>query len=63
MATGQKDDAADQLVGLDSLTFDYDDNGNQTERGSDTFAYDHENRLVESVIDSVTFGKQDLPGH
>ena len=31
-----------------------DENGNQTDRGSDTFDYDHENRLIESVIDSVT---------
>jgi hypothetical protein len=28
------------------VSFDYDDNGNQTDRGSDTFEYDHENRLT-----------------
>lgn len=47
-------DTADQLTDLEGTSFDYDDNGNQTGRGSDTFEYDHENRLVESVIDSVT---------
>jgi RHS repeat-associated protein len=28
----------------------YDANGNQTGRGSDTFSYDHENRLTQAVI-------------
>jgi RHS repeat-associated protein len=46
--------AADQLTDLEGTSFDYDDNGNQTDRGDDTFEYDHENRLTESVIDSVT---------
>ncbi|MEX0800844.1 MAG: hypothetical protein WD379_06475 [Dehalococcoidia bacterium] len=34
---------------LEGTSFDYDDNGNQIERGTDTFEYDHENRLVETV--------------
>jgi hypothetical protein len=44
----------------ESLSYEYDDNGNQTlrqppgEQPADTFEYDHENRLIESVIDSVT---------
>lgn len=35
-------DAADQLTDLEGTSFDYDDNGNQTSRGSDTFEYDIE---------------------
>ncbi len=30
-------------------------NGNQTSRGTDTYKYDHENRLTQSVIGGVTF--------
>jgi RHS repeat-associated protein len=37
-----------------STSYGYDDNGNMTSRGSDTFEYDHENRLIESVIGSTT---------
>jgi len=37
-----------------TVTYTYGDNGNLTGRGNDTFTYDHENRLVESVISSVT---------
>jgi RHS repeat-associated protein len=37
-----------------SVTYGYDDNGNQTGRGADTFAYDHENRLTQAVIGGVT---------
>ena len=36
-----------QLADLEGTSFDYDDNGNQTPRGSDTFEYDHEGRLTE----------------
>jgi RHS repeat-associated protein len=46
--------AADQLTDLEGTSFGYDENGNQTDRGNDTFEYDHENRLTESVIGGVT---------
>jgi YD repeat-containing protein len=32
----------------------HDDNGNQTSRSSDTFEYDHENRLTQAVIGGNT---------
>jgi hypothetical protein len=32
----------------------YDANGNQTSRGSDTFSFDHENRLTQAVIGGTT---------
>ena len=37
-----------------AVSYGYDANGNQTSRGSDTFTYDHENRLLESIIGAVT---------
>ena len=37
------------------VSYGYDANGNQTSRGSDTFTYDHENRLTAAVMGSVTF--------
>lgn len=36
------------------MSYDYDENGNQIERGSDTFEWDHENRLTATEIDSVS---------
>ena len=37
------------------VTYGYDNNGNLTTRGaSDTFAWDHENRMTESVVGGVT---------
>ncbi len=41
------------------VTYDYDANGNQTFRqaqgqAADTFVYDHENRLIEATVNSVT---------
>jgi RHS repeat-associated protein len=47
-------DEGDQMTDLEGVTYDYDDNGNQIEAGSDTFSWDGENRLVETDIDSVT---------
>jgi RHS repeat-associated protein len=38
----------------ESVSYGYDDNGNQTSRDSDTFEYDHENRLTEAVIGGNT---------
>jgi RHS repeat-associated protein len=46
--------AASELTDVEGVTYDYDENGNEIARGNDAFEYDHENRLVESVIDSVT---------
>lgn len=40
---------ADQLTDLEGTSFDYDDNGNQTDRGNDTFEYDHEKRLTKLI--------------
>src|SRR5438093_13582022 len=36
------------------VSYGYDNNGNQTGRGSDTFTFDHENRLTQSVIGGAT---------
>lgn len=36
------------------VTYGYDNNGNQTSRGVDTFSYDHENRLTQTVIGGTT---------
>ncbi|MEX2159248.1 MAG: RHS repeat-associated core domain-containing protein [Dehalococcoidia bacterium] len=47
-------DAADQLVSAGAVSYDHDENGNQTERGSETFEWDYENRLTDGEIDSVT---------
>ena len=41
---------ADQLTDLEGLSYGYDANGNQKSRGSDTFTYDHENKLTRAVI-------------
>jgi RHS repeat-associated protein len=46
-------DAADQLVQADAASYSYDENGNQVERASDTFQWDHENRLVATDLNSV----------
>jgi RHS repeat-associated protein len=35
------------------VSYEYDENGNLETRGDDTFEYDHENRLVYSVINGV----------
>ncbi len=37
-----------------AVDYEYDDNGNQTDRGADTFEYDHENRLIEATVNGVT---------
>ncbi len=53
-------DDADQLTNLEGMPFGYDENGNQTSRGTqpyvDDFAYDHENRLVGADINYLAFG-------
>ena len=41
------------MTDVEGTTYDYDDNGNQVEAGTDTFTWDHENRLVDTDIDSV----------
>ncbi len=35
-------------------SYDWDDNGNLVERGSDTFEWDYEDRMVEATVSSVT---------
>ena len=47
-------DDADQMTDVEGTAYDYDDNGNQTAAGSDTFTWDHENRLAGTDIDSVS---------
>jgi YD repeat-containing protein len=42
--------AADQLTSTGGVNYTYDNNGNQTGRGSDTFAWDYENRLTSATI-------------
>ncbi|MCO5203129.1 MAG: RHS repeat-associated core domain-containing protein [Chloroflexi bacterium] len=37
-----------------AIAYDWDDNGNLVERGSDTFAWDYEDRMVEATVNSVT---------
>jgi RHS repeat-associated protein len=50
-------DDADQLTNLSgatSLSFTYDLNGNRIAAGSDTFAYDWRNRLIEADVNGTT---------
>jgi RHS repeat-associated protein len=47
-------DNADELTQVGSTAYGYDANGNQTSRGGDTFTYDPENRLTQSVIGGQT---------
>lgn len=37
-----------------AIDYTWDDNGNLVERGSDTFAWDYEDRMVEATVNSVT---------
>ncbi len=45
---------ADQMTTAGGVSYGYDANGSQTSRGADTFTYDHENRLTQSVVGGVT---------
>jgi len=36
------------------VTYTYDQNGNQTGRGSDTFAWTHENRLTSATVSGTS---------
>jgi RHS repeat-associated protein len=52
-------DDADRLTSVDPpgsgpITYTYDDNGNQTAAGSDTFAWDYADRLVSATVNSAT---------
>ena len=47
-------DDADQMTDVEGTAYDYDDNGNQTEAGTDTFEWDAQNRLAGTSIDSVS---------
>jgi len=42
------------MLTVGAVSYGYDNNGNQTTRGADTFTYDHENRLTQTVISSAT---------
>jgi len=37
-----------------AIAYDWDDNGNLVERGSDAFEWDYEDRMVEATVNSVT---------
>ncbi len=41
---------ADQMLTAAGVSYGYDVRGNQTNRGSDTFSWDHENRMTQAVI-------------
>ncbi|MFQ6019243.1 MAG: RHS repeat protein, partial [Dehalococcoidia bacterium] len=47
-------DDADQMLTAGGVTYGYDASGNQTSRGTDSFSYDHENRLTQAVIAGAT---------
>jgi len=52
-------DDADRLTSVDPpaaspVAYTWDDNGNLTDRGTDEFLWDFEDRLVEATVDSVT---------
>jgi RHS repeat-associated protein len=52
-------DDADRMTTVDPpgsapVTYTYDDNGNQTAAGSDTFAWDYADRLISATVDSET---------
>ncbi len=64
-STNYTNNAADQLTcswsgppipacPVGSLNYGPDNNGNQSTRGADTFQYDHENQLTQSVISGAT---------
>src|SRR5205823_576199 len=53
-ATTYTYDDASQLTNAGGTGYSYDLNGNVTARGSDTFAWDHENRMTQSVVGGVT---------
>jgi hypothetical protein len=48
------DDISVTGSGATTTTFTYDASGNQTGRGSDTFTWDHENRMTQAVIGGAT---------
>ena len=47
-------DAGDQMLTAAGVSYGYDNNGNQTSRGSDTFGWDHENRMTSTSIGGTT---------
>ncbi len=51
-------DDADRLMEVEkpgpvSVLYDWDDNGNLIERGTDTFAWDYEDRMVSATVNSI----------
>jgi RHS repeat-associated protein len=53
-------DDADRLTAVtppspaSPISYTWDDNGNLTDRGSDSFSWDYEDRMVEATVNSVT---------
>lgn len=46
-------DTENRLTSVNGVPNSYDDNGNMTSRGADSFVYDFEDRLVQSTIEGV----------
>ncbi|MCI0559673.1 MAG: DUF6531 domain-containing protein [Nitrososphaera sp.] len=46
-------DADNRLTAINGVPLGYDNNGNITSKGADSFSYDFENRLVESVTGGI----------
>jgi hypothetical protein len=45
---------AEQMLTAGGVSYQYDERGNQKQRGSDTFTWDHENRMTGLTIGSTT---------
>jgi RHS repeat-associated protein len=58
--TGYTYDDADRITEVQppspaaAISYEWDDSGNLVERGSDTFEWDYEDRMVEATVNSVT---------
>jgi hypothetical protein len=42
------------MTAAGGVSYGYDNNGNQTSRGADSFVWDHENRMTSTTISSAT---------
>ena len=47
-------DAADRMLAAGGVAYAYDDNGNLTSRGADTFTWDAEDRLTSATVSGAT---------
>ena len=50
VTTNYTNDDADQMTAAGGVAYGYDNNGNQTSRGADTFSYNAENRLTATNL-------------